>query len=206
MHRSAFFPTLALAIPAVLVLSGCGELRTPTDATPATTPSIALSTAQGPETIGGIVAHDACDPETFNASPFGPDLCFKQGRVTFDDFVAILTAQQSVPEWHFTSDHPTARLGVDILGVNVGGEVHTFTPVKQFGGGLIQILNDLSGNPVITPECSAIEDDDKVAPGGKYQIEAEELAASVDADGIARVQCCIHPWMRSEIHMVHSSN
>ena len=98
------------------------------------------------------------------------------------------------------------RQGVDILGVNVGGEVHTFTPVKEFGGGLIQILNDLSGNPVITPECSAVDDDDKVAPGGKYQIEAEELAASVDADGIARVQCCIHPWMRSEIHMVHSSN
>jgi len=27
------------------------------------------------------------------------------------------------------------------------------------------------------------------------------LAAVTDADGIARVECCIHPWMRTEVRV-----
>jgi hypothetical protein len=79
--------------------------------------------------------------------------------------------------------------------------VHTFTPVHQFGGGFVDILNQLSGNLVPAPECLNLEEDDAVASGAKYLIEADELAEVTDAGGIARVQCCIHPWMRTEVRM-----
>jgi hypothetical protein len=57
------------------------------------------------------------------------------------------------------------------------------------------------GNPVVANECLQLDPDDLVASGAKYAIEAEKLASVVDADGIARVQCCIHPWMRTELHL-----
>ena len=68
-------------------------------------------------------------------------------------------------------------------------------------GGVVDVLNQLSGNLVPAPECLNLEDDDMVASCGKYLIEAGELADVTDASGIARVQCCIHPWMRTEVRM-----
>jgi hypothetical protein len=46
-----------------------------------------------------------------------------------------------------------------------------------------------------------LDEDDLVASGGKYLIEAGELEDVVDGSGIARVQCCIHPWMRATVRM-----
>jgi hypothetical protein len=189
------------AVLASFVLAACGEQRTPTEVAHTKNSPVALTDGLEPGHAGGIVAHDACDPLTLNATPFGPRTCLKEGRTTFDDFIAQVIATQSAKGWHFTSDEPTARLGNDMLGNNVGGEVHTFTPVRQFGGSIIDPLNELLGNPVVAQECRQLDDDDLVAAGAKYRIEAEELAAVVDASGIARVQCCIHPWMRSEIQM-----
>jgi hypothetical protein len=121
--------------------------------------------------------------------------------VTLDEFVAELGATQTVQRWNFTPTQLTARLGVDLLGNNVGGEEHTFTPVKEFGGGFIDFLNGLAGTPVKAPECLALDEDDLVASGDKYLIEAEELADVVDGSGVARVQCCVHPWMRATVRM-----
>jgi hypothetical protein len=125
----------------------------------------------------------------------------KHGNVTLDEFVAELSATKAVQRWNFTPSQLTARLGVDLLGNNVGGEEHTFTPVKQFGGGIIDFLNGLAGTPVKAQECLTLDEDDMVASGGKYLIEAEELGDVVDGAGIARVQCCIHPWMRATVRM-----
>ena len=36
----------------------------------------------------------------------------------------------------------------------MGGEAHTFTQLKQFGGGFVDALNQASGNPVPAPECA----------------------------------------------------
>ena len=193
---------IALATPAVLLLAACGEHRAPTDATRAGSLTAALSREDaGPKHAGGIVAHDSCDPASFNAALQNPEACVKPFQTTFQDFIAELTATKTVRDWRFTPEQLTARLGVDLLGNNVGGEEHTFTPVKAFGGGIIPPLNALSGNPVEVQECKTLDEDDMVPSGGKYLIEAEELAEVVDADGIARVQCCIHPWMRTEVRM-----
>ena len=37
---------------------------------------------------------------------------------------------------------------------NLGGETHTFTRVKKFGGGFVAWLNAASGNPEPAPECA----------------------------------------------------
>jgi hypothetical protein len=79
------------------------------------------------------------------------------------------------------------------VAMNRGGEVHTFTEVETFGGGIVPPLNDLSHNPVVARECAALEPDDFVAPGGSYREEPLEHA------GTAKFQCCIHPWMRLEV-------
>lgn len=190
-----------LAIPATLLLSACGEQRAPTEAARAGAPAAALSRGDaGPEHTGAIVAHDSCEPESFNAG-IGPGTCLKQGRTTLAEFIAELQATQVARDWRFTPDQIPGRFGIDVLGNNVGGEEHTFTPVKTYGGGVVPLLNTLSGNPVEAMECLTLDEDDLVPSGGRYLIEAEELAEVADASGIARVQCCIHPWMRAEVRL-----
>ncbi len=200
MHRSTWATALAVVTPAVLLLAACGEQPAPTDAT-RDAPSVAFSRGEnGQEHAGAIVAHDSCDPASFNLA-IGPGTCLKNGNTTFQEFIGELTATRVVRKWNFTPTQLTAHFGVNLLGNNVGGEEHTFTPVRQFGGGVVPILNQLSGNPVIAQECLSLDEDDVVAPGGKYIIESEELAEVADNSGIARVECCIHPWMRSEVRL-----
>ena len=83
------------------------------------------------------------------------------------------------------------------------GEAHTFAPVKHFGGGLhYTLLNDLHRQPNPASECLNVPGLDFVAGGGKSLISGAALAAVTDADGIiARVECCIHPWMRAEVRV-----
>ena len=191
---------LVFAAPALLALAACGEQRAPTEATRATNPAVALSRSDDEKHAGAIVAHDACDPASFNAV-IGPGTCVKPFRTTFQEFIAQLTATKVAQGWFFSPAQLTAQLGVNLLGNNVGGEEHTFTPVRQFGGGFVPILNTLSGNPVEANECKTLDEDDIVPSGGKYIIESEELAAAVDGSGMARVQCCIHPWMRTVVRL-----
>ena len=61
------------------------------------------------------------------------------------------------------------RMGDTFVAVNNGGETHTFTEVKAFGGGIVPLLNVLSGNPVPAPECLALDAEDFVPPGAMYR-------------------------------------
>ena len=198
MHRKNF-TALAFAVPAILTLTACGDQRAPTDATRSLNPQVALSRED--QHAGAIVAHDNCDAATFNAALNDPNACVKHGSQTFQSFIAELTATKTARDWRFTPWQITGRFGVGLLGNNVGGEVHTFTPVRVYGGGIIDPLNALTGNLVKAPECLTLEEDDFVPSGGKYLIEADELEEVADASGIARVQCCIHPWMRTDVRM-----
>ena len=135
---------------------------------------------------------DGCDPQTFNAV-FGDGTCLRNGGVRLDDFLSLLGQHGSVGAWHFSPPTGQIEPGTTLVAVNRGGEVHTFTEVEEFGGGFIQLLNDLSGNPVPADECTHLEDDDFVPPGGTY---TEQVASN--ASGTIKVQCCIHPWMRFE--------
>jgi plastocyanin len=138
--------------------------------------------------------NDQCDPATFNAA-VGPGTCTgHNGGVAFDTFVAEITKTQQAGPWHFAPGVVHMQDGESVQGHNTGGETHTFTEVEEFGGGFVQFLNDLSGNPVPAPECNPGTNPsiNFVAPGGFSDAEAEE-------PGVHHYQCCIHPWMRTDV-------
>jgi len=199
MRRPTAITGLTLLFSA-FILMGCSDQPAPTEAQRMTHPGSALLAA-GPSHAGAIIGHDSCDPATFNAALGDPNACVKPGRTTFQEFVAELTATHTARSWNFNPLQATTHAGDALLVQNVGGEAHTFTPVKHFGGGFIQLLNDLTGNPVPASECLNVPGLDFVAGGGKSVISGAALAAVTDADGIARVECCIHPWMRTEVRV-----
>ena len=155
----------------------------------------------GSDHAGAIIGHDSCDPATFAAALGDPNACNKPGPTTFQEFIAELAATQTARTWRFNPLQATTHAGEALLVKNVGGEAHKFTPVEQFGGGFIPILNDLSGNPVPAPECLNVPGLDFVIGGGSSLISGAALAAVADADGIAKIECCLHPWMRAEVRI-----
>jgi len=189
--------TCAAMTAAVPMLFGCG------DPSPTTEPSAATPVASGVLASAGqphpsasdmlVNMHDACDGPTFNAA-VGPGTCIREGGVTFPDFIAQLTRQGVAGAWHFAPSMTAAQLNQALVAVDRGGEVHTFTRVAKFGGGIVPPLNQLSHNPVVAPECTTLEPDDFVAPGGTY-------SQQVDATGTLLFQCCIHPWMRLTVQV-----
>ena len=87
-----------------------------------------------------------------------------------------------------TEDADGELLGSTLEAINRGGEVHTFTRVEFFGGGVVPILNDLAGTPIPAPECLAAPPAEYIGPGG---VDADHI----DAHGTLYYQCCIHPWI-----------
>ena len=153
--------------------------------------------AAGARTVGfasdirTVAMNDQCDPQTFNAA-FGPGTCVNNGGVSLDTFVAQLIHTQQAGAWRFAPDPVRLRDGQAVQALNRGGEVHTFTEVDEFGGGIIPELNALSGNLEPAPECLALGDSDFIPPGGKSDPDVEE-------PGVVHYQCCIHPWMRTDV-------
>jgi plastocyanin len=193
---------LVLAGLATALVFGCDQPRkSPTTASvipsadrddPAATGSaVVSSTAANAHTIS---ITDACDSDSFNAA-LGDGTCTRNGGVRFDDFIELLTAHQSVGAWHFTPAQAHLAVGDVLQAVNRGGETHTFTEVEEFGGGIVKQLNELSGNTTIAPECAALAPDAMIRPGGRSEAETEK------EEGVEKYQCCIHPWMRLELHV-----
>jgi hypothetical protein len=159
--------------------------------------SVAAATPGLPDRI--VTMMDACDPQTFNAPPpagVGPGSCVRSGGVQFATFLEQLGKHGFIGSWLFAPPNTSAKVGQVFVATNRGGEVHTFTEVEEFGGGIVPPLNDLTHNPVVAPECANLDPDDFVAPGETYREEPLEDA------GTARFQCCIHPWMRLEADAV----
>jgi plastocyanin len=177
---------LAAALAAPLVVAACGDTA-PTTAP--TAPSAFAHAAQGDTRL--VQMMDACDPASFDAA-IGPGTCTRAGGVRFENFISLLGRHQAVGSWHFAPATINARVGQTLLAFNQGGEVHTFTEVAEFGGGIVPDLNLLSGNPVPAPECLALTGPDFVPPGGSDTEEVEE-------PGTERYMCCIHPWMRAVV-------
>lgn len=75
---------------------------------------------------------------------------------------------------------------------NVGGETHTFTRVKNFGGGFKARLNGLTGNSDLAPECAHVLPDGTLAPqpasGQKYTPTA---AATRDLGRLGGPRCVL---------------
>jgi len=154
---------------------------------------ILASDASAVSSTRQVVMRDDCDPATFNAA-VGPGTCVKDGGTTFSEFVDQLTAQGRAPAWRFAPER--LRLAADgtLKARNVGGEVHTFSEVANFGGGCIDFLNGLLGlSPV--PECTGF-------PGGVFGATAVPAGGTLTvslAPGIHRFECLIHPWMRATV-------
>ena len=179
MYRVLSAAAIAL-IP--LPLGGCDDAARPM------APQLESKTAATERLVQMM---DACEPESFNAA-VGPGTCIRQGGLVFSKFLALLGKHQKVGAWHFAPSSINARVGQGLVASNKGGEVHTFTEVEEFGGGIVPPLNTLSGNPVPAPECLALAPGDFVPPGGTFTDEVEEA-------GVEQYQCCIHPWMRATV-------
>jgi plastocyanin len=141
---------------------------------------------------------DRCDPATFNAV-LGPGACVGDGDTTFQEFI---TTPGGDPHWRFKEDEFHVRVGESVNSVNIGGEAHTFTKVAQFGGGFVPELNALAGGLTIVPECIPVANanGELVAPGPVLVFpETRSAPVLLGQKGVQRFQCCIHPWMRSEV-------
>ena len=151
---------------------------------------IASTPARGAADLRIIKMMDQCDPASFNAAGIP---CVGKGGVTLDTLLKVLGHSGQMGAWHFTPGEVHLRDGQEFQAVNYGGETHTFTEVDEFGGGFVDQLNQLSGNPVPAPECTTeFNPADFVAPGGATEAEDEE-------PGVHHYQCCIHPWMRVDV-------
>lgn len=137
-----------------------------------------------------VTMRDNCDAASFNAA-IGPGTCVGDGNTTFDEFLAALPPGH--PKWRNQVGSGELKAGQSISVVNRGGEFHSFTEVSQFGGGIVDVLNQIGG--FTTPAVPVGPFDPATAllpPGGKSTI-------SMLAPGTHMFQCMIHPWMRSTI-------
>jgi hypothetical protein len=195
---------ISVAACAIALMYGCGESPS-SPASPSAIAAVnravaATSSASTSASIGAsghgqreVRIFDACDPDSFNAA-LGAGTCLRNGGLLFDLFIDQLRRNRSVGAWRFTP--PQAGLGVGdvLLAANHGGETHTFTEVEEYGGGIVPMLNELSGMTTVAPECGQLQPADFIPPGGTSS-ETE------DEEGVEKYQCCIHPWMRAEVRI-----
>ena len=139
-----------------------------------------------------VSMQDNCEPSSFNAA-LGAGTCAGSGTMTLSQFNAELNANHSVAAWRFVPPTLTVRKGQRIAAKNDGGEVHTFTEVESFGGGIVAALNSASGNTTVAPECQNLPASAMVARGATFRTDEE------DTPGTEKYQCCIHPWMRAVV-------
>jgi len=162
-----------------------------------------LSLTTGAGAVQGdkkIRMYDDCDPTTFNAV-IGEGGCVGNGHTTFDQFIGELAETQDAHAWRNQPSAMHINTGRPTFIENRGGEVHTFTPVANFGGGFVAELNGISGNPVPAPECLNFGSIVFIPPGGTE--DGPTAGTSELPVGITRFQCCIHPWMRTIVEVAN---
>jgi plastocyanin len=163
--------------------------------TPTAAPPTALPPAQ-------FVALDECDPTTFNAA-LGPDFCKNVAlaalgyATTLSELLAGAQSGNPSPNWDFEPDSVSVPQGTVISVVDQGGEPHTFTEVRKFGGGFLSVLNGPGETTV--PECSGGFSNVAVAKTRIIQGSTVEIPNL--SKGEHMFQCCIHPWMRVTVNV-----
>lgn len=150
-----------------------------------------------------IKIRDDCQPATFNLPPpdgAGPGVCENSfsGNTSFAKFIEQLTKHQDAPLWRFTPVNRDVEAGTQLSLDNSGGEPHTFTRVQAFGGGFILPLNALTGNPIPAPECLAPSVAGTFVAAG-VEGQPGPILQNTDRGTTVKFQCCLHPWMRTEI-------
>ncbi len=148
-----------------------------------------------------VDVRDYCDPSSFAQIGCNRSVTpIANGFITLTGFQAELAAEKSVGAWRFVPEKAQASDGATLMVHNVGGETHTFTRVKEFGGGFVPALNTASGNPTPAPECAQMVNGNLVpqSPSSTNQFlpAGATATAEVGEGDTAKFQCCIHPWMR----------
>jgi hypothetical protein len=148
-----------------------------------------------------ISIHDECDPKTFNLPPpagVGPGTCSRNGGVAFPQFLAQFARLHLVPEWHFAPDEIKVNVNETFVATNQGGELHSFTEVDAFGGGVVPPLNAFAGPT--RPECAAAFRAFLAGtPNSSFLPPGQSYTDSEDMPGTKLYQCCIHPWMHEVV-------
>jgi len=176
MKRTSSFRTTVLVLVAVVALLSL---------------TVIAGAIQGDKKVRLL---DDCEPTSFNAV-LGDGACVGNGHTTFDEFIAELAETQDAHAWRNQPTTMQVNVGRPLLIENRGGETHTLTPVAEFGGGFVNELNGISGNPVPAPECLNFGGIVFIPAGG---VETGPVAGSADLPvGAHKFQCCIHPWMRT---------
>lgn len=157
-----------------------------------------------------VEMQDDCQPTSFNLV-LGDGACIGDGETSFARFIAEVGRTQRAKEWKFDPSMLTVRAGRPVILENEGGETHTFTMVKAFGGGFVPALNGLSGNAVLAEECVSRAADGSLIPQPDGTLlpkppSAVNVFVAADKEGAFKsaglkpgkymFQCCIHPWMR----------
>jgi plastocyanin len=156
------------------------------------------ASAQATAPPAQIVALDECDPLTFNAA-LGADFCknVTLGASTkLSDLFAEAAAGTPDPGWDFEPDVVRINHGTPLVVVDQGGEPHTFTEVKHFGGGFIEQLNN--GEETV-PECAGGFKNIEVAR--TRILQGSHMQVTGLSKGEHRFECCIHPWMRVKVEV-----
>ena len=187
---------LAVCCCAILLAAGVGLLQSAPQA----------AAQQSNNASVRVDIWDYCDPDSFNdpVNGVGPGTCIRStanGAITFGGFVNEVSMEQSVGAWRFAPHQLSVKQGTILQLTNMGGEEHTFTQVKRFGGGFVDFLNALSGNPTPAPECAQVVNGvlEPQPPGPDNQFIDPGTTVSHPLgkdDVVVNYQCCIHPWMR----------
>ena len=163
-------------------------------------------------TVAAIVGKDAvsfrirddCDAATFNAT-FGDGTCVGNGGTTVEEFFEEVTEDREVGAWRFNPDDKELDRGQGTILESRGGEFHTFTRVARFGGGIVPDLNDLAKVGDTRTECGTpgvLADPGPTnlfVPAGAIFQGPGAGSDALPRGKTTKWQCCIHPWMRSEI-------
>lgn len=173
-----------VAVGATALVVGAGLLVSPASA--------AGSNSGSGSHVKRVRILDDCDPVSFNQA-LGPGACVGDGDTTLDEVIAELQATGTAKEWAFKPAKVRIKSTDRIRAVNLGGEAHTFTEVRRFGGGCVPEINQLLGLSAV-PECGnpANFPGGIVGPGGVVHVHRLN-------PGTHRFECLIHPWMRSTV-------
>ena len=160
--------------------------------------TVPAAAGQNNPKVAEIVALDECDPATFNLpTAVGADFCKNVAlgaSTTFDKLFALAAAGTPDPGWDFEPDILTVKQGTTLSVSDQGGEPHTFTEVKEFGGGFIAPLNH---GEATVPECTGGFGNIAVAKTRILQGSHRDIVGL--SKGKHLFECCIHPWMRMEV-------
>jgi hypothetical protein len=149
--------------------------------------------------VAQVVALDECDPKTFNDA-LGADFCKNIALGYFTTLSDLFSeAQSGHPDrkWDFEPDTVNMTEGTILSVVDQGGEPHTFTEVKHFGGGFIPQLNGPGEHTI--PECAG--GFGRIGVARTRLLQGSQVQITGLSKGEHRFECCIHPWMRVKVEV-----